>query len=55
MSIPQVLQRLYSLDKSSSEFLRVLYTFIRLDENGEYSLSLQHPESARLVDFLDGV
>ena len=55
MSAPHVLQRLYSLDKSCSEFLRALYTFIRLDENGEYSLNLQQPESARLVDFLDGV
>lgn len=55
MSISQVLQRLYSLEKTSSEFLRTLYTFLRLDENGEYSLGLQQSESARLVDFLDGV
>lgn len=55
MSLSQVLQHLYSLDKSSSEFLRALYKFIRLDENGEYSLGLQPPESAQLVDFLDGV
>ena len=55
MSISQVLQRLYSLDKSSSEFIRVLYTFLRLDENGEHSLNLEQSESVRLVNFLDGV
>jgi hypothetical protein len=55
MSISQVLHRLYSLDKSSSDFLRVLYTFIRLDENGEYSSNLEQSESVRLVNFLDEV
>ena len=55
MSISQVLERLYSLEKSSSEFSRALHTFIRLDEKGEYSLKLPQSESARLVDFLDGV
>ena len=55
MSVSQVLQHLYSLDRSSSEFLRALYTFIRLDEKGEYSLSLQQLETAQLVNFLDGV
>ena len=55
MSISQVLQRLYSLDKHSSEFLRALYAFIRVDENGEYSSGLQESESARLVNFMDEV
>ena len=55
MSASQTLQRLYSLDSSSAEFLRALYAFIRLDESGEYSLSLQQSESVRLVNFLDGV
>jgi hypothetical protein len=55
MSAPQVLQHLCALDESSPEFLRLLYTFIRLDEKGEYSLNLQQSESASLVGFLDGV
>jgi len=55
MAISQVLQHLYTLENSSPEFLRALYTFIRLDEKGEYSLNLQQSESARLVNFLDGV
>jgi len=55
VSESQVLQHLCALEKSSSEFLRALHTFIRLDEEGEYSLNLQQPESARLVNFLDGV
>ena len=55
MSASQALQRLYSLDPSSSEFLRTLYKFTRLDENGEFSFNLQQSESARLADFLDGV
>ena len=55
MSASQALQRLYSLDTSSSEFLRALYKFTRLDENGECSFNLRQAESGRLVDFLDGV
>lgn len=55
MSASQALQHLYSLDKSSSEFLRAVYKFTRLDENGECSFNLQQSESARLVDFLDEV
>ena len=55
MSVPQPLQHLYALEKSSPEFVRTLHTFIRLDEKGEYSLNLQHSESAQLVNFLDGV
>lgn len=50
----QVIHHLCALDKSSPHFLRSLYTFVRLDERGEYSRNLQHSESARLVDFLDG-
>lgn len=55
MSVSQILRHLYSLDEASPEFLRALYKFTRLDEDGEYSFNLQQPESARLVDFLDGV
>ena len=55
MSVSQALQHLYSLDKSSSDFLRTLYTFVRLDENGDYSSNLQQSESTRLAEFLDGV
>lgn len=55
MSVPQVLQHLCALDRSSPDFFRSLYAFIRLDEGGEYSLNLQHSDSVRLVDFLDRV
>ena len=55
MSVSQVLQHLYALDKPSPELQRSLYTFIRLDEKGEYSHNLQQAESARLVKFLDEV
>ena len=55
MSASEVLQQLYSLDTSSLDFLRVLYGFIRLDEDEQYSSGLQGPELARLVDFLDDV
>ena len=55
MSVSQVLQHLYALDKSSPGLQRSLYTFVRLDEKGEYSHSLQQAESARLVEFLDEV
>ena len=55
MSAPQVLERLYSLDTSSPDFLRVLYGLIRHDEDEQYSSSLEGAELARLVDFLDDV
>jgi len=55
VSESQVVQQLCTLEKSSPGFLRAVYTFIRLDENGEYSLNLQESELARLVDFLDEV
>lgn len=55
MSTSQVLHYLCGLDKSSSEFSRSLYTFLRLDEKGEYSHNLQESESAQLVNLLDQV
>ena len=55
MSTSQVLQLLCTLGKSSPDFLRSLYTFIRLDGEGEYSHNLPQPESIRLVNFLDEV
>jgi len=55
MSISEGLQHLCALEKSSPEFIRALYTFIRLDEKGEHSLNLQQSESAQLVNLLDGV
>jgi hypothetical protein len=55
MSASQALQHLYSPDPSSPDFLRALYGFIRLDKEEQCSSSLQGPELARLVDFLDAV
>jgi hypothetical protein len=55
MSTSQVLQRLYSLDASSPDFLRYLYCLIQTDEEEQYLSSLQGLELVRLVDFLDGV
>jgi len=55
MSTPQVLQHLYSLDTSSSDFLRALHGLIRHDKDEQYSSSLEGAELARLVDFLDDV
>lgn len=55
MSASQVIQHLYSLDKSSPDFLRVLYGLIRHDEDEQYTSNLRGPELARLVDFLDEV
>lgn len=51
----KVLQLLCTLDKSSPEFLRSLYTFIRLDENGGHSSNLQKSEPVQLVNLLDEV
>jgi len=42
-------------ENSSSELIRALYTFLRLGENGEYSLSLQQSASAWLADPPDRV
>ena len=54
VDLPSATQSLRS-GKISSRFSRALYTIIRLDEKGEYSLSLQRHELARLVNFLDAV
>jgi len=55
MSIHWVLYHLYSLDPSSLDFLRNLRSLIRHDEQDQSLTSLQGPELARLVDFLDQV
>lgn len=55
MSTSQVLQHLYSLDTSSSDFLRCLYCLFRSDEEEQYLFTLQGSELTRLVDFLDEV
>ena len=55
MPASQVLQQLYSLDPSSPDFLRVLYTLIRNDDDEQYSSGLEGEELARLVDLLDNV
>ena len=55
MSAPWILCRLYSLDTSSPDFLRNLYSLFRYDEQEHYLSSLRGSELARLVDFLHGV
>jgi len=55
MTASEVLEHLYSLDASSPDFLRVLYSLIRHDENEQYTSSLEGAELTRLVDFLDDV
>jgi len=55
MSTSRILQRLYSLDTSSPDFLRYLYCLIQYDEKEQYLTSLQGSELARLVNFLDKV
>jgi len=55
MSTSRILQRLYSLDTSSPDFLRHLYCLIQYDEKEQYLTSLQGSELARLVNFLDKV
>ena len=50
-----ILQRLYTLDASSPDFLRHLYFLLRHDEEEKYLTSLQGPRLARLIDFLDNV
>lgn len=55
MSTSQVLQRLYSLDTSSPDFLRHLYCLIQNDEEDQYLSSLRGSELTRLVNFLDEV
>ena len=55
MSTPSILRRLYSLGISSPDSLRNIYCLIRHDKEERYLASLQGPELARLVDFLDEV
>ena len=55
MSTPQILQRLYSLDTSSPDFLHHICCFIQYDEEEQYLASLQGSELAQLVGFLDKV
>ena len=55
MTASELLTQLYSLDTQSSGFLRVLYAFIRTDKEEDYSSTLQGPELAELVNFLDKV
>ena len=55
MSTAWILDRLYSLDTSSPEFLRHLFSLIHRDEEEQYLTSLQGSRLARLVDFLDKV
>ena len=55
MSTPWILNRLYSLDPSSLDFMRRLHSLIRHDEKEQYLSSLQGSQLTRLVDFLDEV
>jgi len=55
MSTSHILKHLYSLDTSSPDFLRYLYSLIRRDDEEQYLNSLQGSELAQLVDFLDRV
>ena len=55
MSTSQILQRLYSFDTASFDFLRHLYYLIQYDEKDQYLISLQGSELARLVNFLGEV
>ena len=55
MATSRVLQRLYSFDISSPDFLRNLHCLIQHDEQEQYLTSLRGSELTRLVDFLDEV
>ena len=55
MAACEILQQLYALETSSPDFLRVLYSWIRSDEDEQYSNGLEGGELTRLVDFLDTV
>ena len=55
MSASEILQQLYTMEASSPDFLRVLYAWIRSDEDEQYSRNLEGGELTRLVEFLDGV
>ena len=51
----KILQRLYSLDTSSPNFLRYFHCLIQHDEEEQYLTNLKEPELTRLLDFLDKV
>lgn len=55
MSTHWILHCLYSLDHSSPDFSRRLRSLIWHDEREQFLISLQGPQLARLVDFLDQV
>jgi len=55
MSTHWILHCLYSLDPSSPDFSRRLRSLIWHDEREQFLTSLQGPQLARLVDFLDQV
>ena len=55
VSIPWILHCLYSLDTSSLDFLRNLYSLFRHDEEELCLTNLRGTEPARLMDSLDGV
>jgi len=54
-TVPRILQRLYSLDTSSPDFLPHLHSLIQSDEKEQYLTSLRGSELDRLVDFLNKV
>ena len=51
----RILQRLYSLDASSPNFIRHLHCLIDYDEEERYLTNLEESELTRLLDFLDKV
>ena len=51
----KILQRLYSLDPSSPDFIRYLLCLIRYDDEEQYLTKLKEPELTRLLDFLEAV
>lgn len=55
MPVPQILERLYSLDTSSPDFSYYLYCLVKTNEEEQDLSSLQGPPLTKLVDFLDSV
>ena len=55
MSVPRILRRLYTLDPSSPDFSRHLYSVARHDDEEKYLSKLQGSELAQLLDLLDKV
>ena len=51
----EILHQLYALEPSSPDFLRVLYAWLKTDEDEQYSRGLEGGELSRLVEFLDSV